>query len=215
MRTDSTRISDTAKAEAVTYIEGKYGKEYIATEIKQTKKASNAQDAHEAIRPTSTMRTPDELKAVLSRDQLRLYRLIWERFIASQMAPAVLDTVAVDLQNGDVLFRANGSQVKFAGFMKLYIEGTDDQTEETTKLLPEMEIGDQVKSLEIEPKQHFTQPPPRYSEARLVKTMEELGIGRPSTYAPTLDTIQRRGYVVLDAKRFMPTESRRSYTNSY
>ncbi|KMY29528.1 DNA topoisomerase I [Lysinibacillus xylanilyticus] len=206
MRTDSTRISDTAKTEANAYIESKYGKEFISTESKQAKKASNAQDAHEAIRPTSTMRTPDELKAVLSRDQLRLYRLIWERFIASQMAPAVLDTVAVDLQNGDVLFRANGSQVKFAGFMKLYIEGTDDQTEETTKLLPEMEVGDQVKSLEIEPKQHFTQPPPRYSEARLVKTMEELGIGRPSTYAPTLDTIQRRGYVVLDAKRFMPTE---------
>lgn len=206
MRTDSTRISETAKAEAVSYIETKYGREYISTETKQAKKASNAQDAHEAIRPTSTMRTPDELKTVLSRDQLRLYRLIWERFIASQMAPAVLDTVAVDLQNNDALFRANGSQVKFAGFMKLYIEGTDDQTEETTKLLPEMEIGDQVTSLEIEPKQHFTQPPPRYSEARLVKTMEELGIGRPSTYAPTLDTIQRRGYVVLDAKRFMPTE---------
>ncbi|KOS62649.1 type I DNA topoisomerase [Lysinibacillus agricola] len=206
MRTDSTRISDTAKTEAMAYIESKYGKEYISTETKQTKKASNAQDAHEAIRPTSTMRAPEELKAVLSRDQLRLYRLIWERFIASQMAPAVLDTVAVDLQNGDVLFRANGSQVKFAGFMKLYIEGTDDQTEETTKLLPDMAVGDQVKSLEIEPKQHFTQPPPRYSEARLVKTMEELGIGRPSTYAPTLDTIQRRGYVVLDAKRFMPTE---------
>ncbi|MFJ7404847.1 MULTISPECIES: type I DNA topoisomerase [unclassified Lysinibacillus] len=206
MRTDSTRISETAKTEAVSYIETKYGKEYISTETKQVKKASNAQDAHEAIRPTSTMRTPDELKTVLSRDQLRLYRLIWERFIASQMSPAVLDTVAVDLQHGDVLFRANGSQVKFAGFMKLYIEGTDDQTEETTKLLPEMEIGDQVKSLEIEPKQHFTQPPPRYSEARLVKTMEELGIGRPSTYAPTLDTIQRRGYVVLDTKRFMPTE---------
>jgi len=206
MRTDSTRISETAKTEAITFIESKYGKEYIATEIKQTKKASNAQDAHEAIRPTSTIRTPDELKAVLSRDQLRLYRLIWERFIASQMAPAILDTVAVDLQNGDVSFRANGSQVKFAGFMKLYIEGTDDQTEETTKLLPEMEIGDLVKSLEIEPKQHFTQPPPRYSEARLVKTMEELGIGRPPTYAPPLDTIQRRGYVVLDANRFMPTE---------
>jgi len=206
MRTDSTRISETAKTEAVSYIETKYGKEYISTETKQAKKASNAQDAHEAIRPTSTMRTPEELKTVLSRDQLRLYRLIWERFIASQMAPAVLDTVAVDLQHGDVLFRANGSQVKFAGFMKLYIEGTDDQAEETTKLLPEMEVGDKVKSLEIEPKQHFTQPPPRYSEARLVKTMEELGIGRPSTYAPTLDTIQRRGYVVLDAKRFMPTE---------
>ncbi|MEK4228720.1 type I DNA topoisomerase [Solibacillus sp. FSL H8-0538] len=206
MRTDSTRISDTAKAEAVSYIEGKYGKEYVATEVKQTKNKANAQDAHEAIRPTSAMLTPEELKAVLSRDQLRLYRLIWDRFIASQMSSAILDTVTVDLQNEDVLFRANGSQVKFAGFMKLYIEGTDDQTEETNKLLPEMAIGDKVKTLEIEPKQHFTQPPPRYSEARLVKTLEELGIGRPSTYAPTLDTIQKRGYVQLDAKRFVPTE---------
>ncbi|MEG0439827.1 MAG: type I DNA topoisomerase [Solibacillus sp.] len=206
MRTDSTRISDTARAEAVAYIDGKYGEAFIAQEVKQPKKKANAQDAHEAIRPTSAMRTPEELKAILSRDQLRLYRLIWERFIASQMASAVLDTVTVDLQNADVLFRANGSQVKFPGFMKLYIEGTDDQAEETTKLLPEMEVGDQVKSLEIEPKQHFTQPPPRYSEARLVKALEELGIGRPSTYAPTLDTIQKRGYVQLDAKRFVPTE---------
>lgn len=206
MRTDSTRISETAKAEAMQYIDTKYGKDYIATEPKQAKKQSNAQDAHEAIRPTSAMRTPDELKAVLSRDQLRLYRLIWERFIASQMAPAILDTVSVDLLNENVKFRANGSHVKFPGFMKLYIEGTDDQTEETTKLLPEMEIGDKVKTVSIEPKQHFTQPPPRYSEARLVKTLEELGIGRPSTYAPTLDTIQKRGYVQLDAKRFVPTE---------
>ena len=206
MRTDSTRISDTAKAEAISYIEGKYGKDYVVGEVKQAKKQANAQDAHEAIRPTSAMRTPDELKAVLSRDQLRLYRLIWERFIASQMAPAVLDTVTVDLQNEGVQFRANGSHVKFPGFMKLYIEGTDDQTEETTKLLPEMVVGDKVKTLNIEPKQHFTQPPPRYSEARLVKTLEELGIGRPSTYAPTLDTIQKRGYVQLDAKRFFPTE---------
>ena len=206
MRTDSTRISDTAKAEAIGYIEGKYGKDYVVGEVKQAKKQANAQDAHEAIRPTSAMRTPDELKAVLSRDQLRLYRLIWERFIASQMAPAVLDTVTVDLQNEGVQFRANGSHVKFPGFMKLYIEGTDDQTEETTKLLPEMIVGDKVKTLNIEPKQHFTQPPPRYSEARLVKTLEELGIGRPSTYAPTLDTIQKRGYVQLDAKRFVPTE---------
>ncbi|MER1984747.1 MAG: type I DNA topoisomerase [Solibacillus sp.] len=206
MRTDSTRISETAKTEANSYIETKYGKEFIATETKQPKNKAKAQDAHEAIRPTSALRTPDELKAILSRDQLRLYRLIWERFIASQMASAVLDTVTVDLQNTDVQFRANGSQVKFAGFMKLYIEGTDDQAEETTKLLPEMEIGDKVKSLEIEPKQHFTQPPPRYSEARLVKTLEELGIGRPSTYAPTLDTIQKRGYVQLDNKRFVPTE---------
>lgn len=206
MRTDSTRISDTAKTEAISYIEGKYGKDYVVGEVKQAKKQANAQDAHEAIRPTSAMRTPDELKAVLSRDQLRLYRLIWERFIASQMAPAVLDTVTVDLRNEGVQFRANGSHVKFPGFMKLYIEGTDDQTEETTKLLPEMIVGDKVKTLNIEPKQHFTQPPPRYSEARLVKTMEELGIGRPSTYAPTLDTIQKRGYVQLDAKRFVPTE---------
>ena len=206
MRTDSTRISETAKSEAISYIETKYGKDFVALEQKQAKTKANAQDAHEAIRPTSAMRTPDELKTILSRDQLRLYRLIWERFIASQMAPAVLDTVTVDLQNNDVLFRANGSQVKFAGFMKLYIEGTDDQTEETNKLLPEMKVGDKVKSLEIEPKQHFTQPPPRYSEARLVKSLEELGIGRPSTYAPTLDTIQKRGYVQLDAKRFVPTE---------
>ena len=206
MRTDSTRISDTAKAEVIDYIEKKYGKDYVVSEVKQAKKQTNAQDAHEAIRPTSTMRTPEELKAVLSRDQLRLYRLIWDRFVASQMAPAVLDTVTVDLENEGVQFRANGSHVKFPGFMKLYIEGSDDQTEETTKLLPVMEIGDKVKSLEIEPKQHFTQPPPRYSEARLVKTLEELGIGRPSTYAPTLDTIQKRGYVQLDAKRFVPTE---------
>ena len=206
MRTDSTRISDTAKTEARSYIESKYGKDFIAHDVKPVKTKANAQDAHEAIRPTSAMRAPEELKAVLSRDQLRLYRLIWERFIASQMASAVLDTVTADLQNNDVMFRANGSQVKFAGFMKLYIEGTDDQTEEENKLLPEMVIGDKVKALEIEPKQHFTQPPPRYSEARLVKTLEELGIGRPSTYAPTLDTIQKRGYVQLDAKRFVPTE---------
>ncbi|HJH10738.1 MAG TPA: type I DNA topoisomerase [Metalysinibacillus jejuensis] len=206
MRTDSTRVSDTAKTEAVAYINDKYGEEFIATAERQTKKATNSQDAHEAIRPTSIMRAPEAVKAVLSRDQLRLYRLIWERFIASQMAPAVLDTVSVDLQQGDVVFRANGSQVKFPGFMKVYIEGSDDQKEEKATYLPEMVEGDIVKAETIEPKQHFTQPPPRFSEARLVKTMEELGIGRPSTYAPTLDTIQRRGYVTLDAKRFIPTE---------
>lgn len=206
MRTDSTRISDAAKAEATQYILDKYGKDYVAGEVKKSKKQTNAQDAHEAIRPTSVMRTPEELKDVLSRDQLRLYRLIWDRFVASQMAPAILDTVTVDLKNSDCIFRANGSQLKFSGFMKVYIEGTDDQTEETTKLLPEMEVGDKIKSIEIEPKQHFTQPPPRYTEARLVKELEELGIGRPSTYAPTLDVIQRRGYVQLDSKRFVPTE---------
>ncbi|HEY9570297.1 MAG TPA: type I DNA topoisomerase, partial [Metalysinibacillus sp.] len=154
MRTDSTRVSDTAKTEAVAYINDKYGEEFVATTERQTKKATNSQDAHEAIRPTSTMRSPETLKTVLSRDQLRLYRLIWERFIASQMAPAVLDTVSVDLQQGDVVFRANGSQVKFPGFMKVYIEGSDDQKEEKSTYLPDMAEGDIVKATEIEPKQH-------------------------------------------------------------
>lgn len=206
MRTDSTRVSEAAKAEAMQYIYDQYGKEYVAGEIQKVKKQPAAQDAHEAIRPTSVMRTPEQLKDVLTRDQLRLYRLIWDRFVASQMAPAVLDTVTVELKNSDCIFRANGSQVKFSGFMKVYVEGTDDQTEETTKMLPDLQVGDKIKSVEINPKQHFTQPPPRYTEARLVKELEELGIGRPSTYAPTLDVIQRRGYVQLDNKRFVPTE---------
>ncbi|AYC29230.1 type I DNA topoisomerase [Paenisporosarcina cavernae] len=206
MRTDSTRVSDTAKTDAKSYLEEAYGKEYIGNATHASKKSAKAQDAHEAIRPTSVMRHPDTLKNVLSRDLHRLYKLIWERFIASQMAPAVLDTVAVDLENNGVVFRANGSQVKFAGFMKLYVEGNDDQVEEKDRILPVMVEGDVVKKIDLDPKQHFTQPPPRYSEARLVKTLEELGIGRPSTYAPTLDTIQKRGYVALDAKRFVPTE---------
>ncbi len=208
MRTDSTRISDTAKEEAKTFIETMYGEEFIPTEKKETKSKSNAQDAHEAVRPTSVERTPAAMKQYLSRDQLRLYKLIWERFVASQMAPAILDTVAVDLMNNDYKFRANGSQVKFPGFMKVYIEGNDDASEQPTdeKMLPELTEEEKLNSEAIEPKQHFTQPPPRYSEARLVKTLEELGIGRPSTYAPTLDTIQKRGYVTLDARRFVPTE---------
>ncbi|WP_144509269.1 type I DNA topoisomerase [Bacillus sp. FJAT-22090] len=205
MRTDSTRISDTAKADAQEFIKQEYGSEFITTK-KAEKQSKKAQDAHEAVRPTSVLRTPNELKAILSRDLFRLYKLIWERFIASQMAPAILDTVAVDLKNGEAVFRANGSQVKFPGFMKVYVEGSDDQTEDKDKLLPVLEVGDKVNALSIDPKQHFTQPPPRYSEARLVKTLEELGIGRPSTYAPTLDTIQKRGYVALETKRFVPTE---------
>lgn len=205
MRTDSTRISDSAKSEATGYIEGKYGKEFLST-AQAAKSTKKTQDAHEAIRPTSALRTPDEVKSLLSRDQYRLYKLIWERFIASQMASAVLDTVAVDLVNQNVLFRANGSQVKFAGFMKVYVEGSDDQIDDKDKLLPELTEGEKVKAALIDPKQHFTQPPPRYTEARLVKTLEELGIGRPSTYAPTLDTIQKRGYVQLETKRFVPTE---------
>ncbi|MED4282900.1 type I DNA topoisomerase [Priestia megaterium] len=206
MRTDSTRISETAQTEARDYITNAYGNQFVATEKRKEKKNSNAQDAHEAIRPTSALRKPGEVKEFLSRDQYRLYKLVWERFVASQMAPAIMDTMAVDLENGDVTFRANGSKVKFPGFMKVYVEGNDDQVEEKENLLPDLEEGEVAYSKDIDEKQHFTQPPPRYTEARLVKTLEELGIGRPSTYAPTLDTIQKRGYVALDNKRFVPTE---------
>ncbi|MCE7794616.1 type I DNA topoisomerase [Salipaludibacillus sp. CUR1] len=206
MRTDSTRLSDTAKNEAKDYIETHYGKEYHNTSKSKSKQSSNSQDAHEAVRPTSVMKDPKAVKSYLSRDQYRLYKLIWERMVASQMAPAVMDTMAVDLTNNGVMFRANGSKLKFAGFMKVYIEGNDEGKEEKDRLLPAMEEGDSTISEKIEPNQHFTQPPPRYTEARLVRTMEELGIGRPSTYAPTLDTIQRRGYVALEDKRFIPTE---------
>lgn len=206
MRTDSTRVSDTAVNEVGEYIKSQYGESYVQSQKRKEKKSTNAQDAHEAIRPTSTLRTPKSVKEYLGRDQLRLYKLIWERFVASQMAPAVLDTMTVELDNNGVIFRANGSKVKFPGFMKVYIEGNDDNKKEEDRILPDLKEGSTVESKDIEPNQHFTQPPPRYTEARLVKTLEEKGIGRPSTYAPTLDTIQRRGYVALDNKRFVPTE---------
>ena len=206
MRTDSTRISETAQEEAKQYIEQTYGEEYTRKEKRAIKKDKKAQDAHEAIRPTSVFKDPKMVKGYLSRDQLRLYKLIWERMVASEMAPAIMDTMTVDIEQNGVQFRATGSKVKFAGFMKVYIEGNDDGKKEEDRLLPNLEEGQKVEKIEIEPNQHFTQPPPRYTEARLVKTMEELGIGRPSTYAPTLDTIQRRGYVALEDKRFIPTE---------
>ncbi|MGG0790217.1 MULTISPECIES: type I DNA topoisomerase [Bacillaceae] len=206
MRTDSTRISDVAKEEVHTFIQNNYGKDYVQVEQRKEKKQTNAQDAHEAVRPTSTLREPGVVKEFLSRDQFRLYKLIWERFVSSQMSSAVMDTMSIDLHNEDVIFRANGSKIKFPGFMKVYVEGSDDSVEEKENALPDVKKGDQFFSKDIEPKQHFTQPPPRYTEARLVKTLEELGIGRPSTYAPTLDTIQKRGYVTLDNKRFIPTE---------
>ncbi|WP_077309603.1 type I DNA topoisomerase [Terribacillus halophilus] len=205
MRTDSTRISNTAKEESANFIKETYGEEFLGAGAK-AKKTEGAQDAHEGIRPTSAFRHPDSVKAILSRDQFRLYKLIWERFIASQMSQAVLDTMTVHLINEGVEFRATGSKVKFKGFMKVYVEGNDDNKDEKDKMLPNLEEGMQVKAEEITPNQHFTQPPPRYTEARLVRTMEEQGIGRPSTFAPTLDTIQRRGYVTLDNKRFVPTE---------
>ncbi|SEN59515.1 DNA topoisomerase I [Amphibacillus marinus] len=205
MRTDSTRLSETALKDGRAYISEQYGSEYLG-ENRKSKNANNAQDAHEAIRPTAVLREPSTLKSILSRDQYRLYKLIWDRFTASIMAPAVMDTMTVTLTQNGVEFRATGSKIKFKGFMKVYIEGNDDNKQEEYHFLPELEVGMVVDAAQIEPNQHFTQPPPRYTEARLVKTMEEKGIGRPSTYAPTLDTIQRRGYVTLDNKRFIPTE---------
>ncbi|MCM3205123.1 type I DNA topoisomerase [Paenibacillus illinoisensis] len=207
MRTDSTRIAASAQEEAKEYIVGKYGEAFAPeTPRNYSKKAANAQDAHEAIRPTSILRDPDSIKSFMSRDQFRLYKLVWERFVASQMSSAVLDTLSVDIAAGDTIFRAAGSKVRFQGFMKVYVEGNDDGTTEEDRLLPPLKNGDRLEKQEIEPKQHFTQPPPRYTEARLVRTLEELGIGRPSTYAPTLETIQKRGYVAIEEKKFMPTE---------
>ncbi|MFW5435135.1 type I DNA topoisomerase [Paenibacillus apiarius] len=207
MRTDSTRIAPSAQEEAGEYIKEQYGDAFVPETPRQyVKKAANAQDAHEAIRPTSILRSPEQMKPFLSRDQLRLYKLVWERFVASQMTSAVMDTMTVDIQAGTTIFRANGSKVRFPGFMKVYVEGSDDGTVEDDKFLPPLVAGDKMKQEQIEPKQHFTQPPPRYTEARLVKTLEELGIGRPSTYAPTLETIQKRGYVAIEEKKFVPTE---------
>ena len=179
MRTDSTRISDTAIEAAKTFIGETYGEEYLRTEARKDKKQKGAQEAHEAVRPSRLDKSPTEIKKYLSRDQFRLYKLIWERFIASQMAPAVLDTMRVDLSNNNVNFRANGSKIKFNGFMKVYVEGSDDGTDEKENILPDMKEGETVKSVTVDPRQHFTQPPPRYTEARLVKTLEEIGIGRP------------------------------------
>jgi DNA topoisomerase-1 len=207
MRTDSTRISQVAQEEALAFIRDNYGAAYAPETPRQyTKKNSSAQDAHEAIRPTSVLRLPDDVKPYLSRDQYRLYKLIWDRFVASQMTSAVLDTMSVEIRAGHAEFRANGSKIKFHGFMKVYVEGSDDDPADEEGFLPPLREGDKLQPKGVEPKQHFTQPPPRYTEARLVRTLEEKGIGRPSTYAPTLETIQKRGYVALEDKKFVPTE---------
>lgn len=206
MRTDSKRISDGAKQEATDFIERTYGKNYAAHSNKKLKNAQGAQDAHEAIRPTSAMRTPEEIEKYLDKDQMKLYRLIWSRFVASQMKPAILDTVKATLEQNNVIFVANGSKVKFKGFMEVYVEGRDDGKKDKENVLPELASGDVVQSEDITPNQHFTQPPARFSEATLIRTLEENGVGRPSTYAPTLQTIQKRYYVKLTQKRFEPTE---------
>ncbi len=201
MRTDSTRISNTAQNELVDFIEETYGKEYIGTK-KKAKQKKGAQDAHEAIRPTSVKRTPESIKKYLSKDQFRLYQLIWTRFVASQMKPAVFNTLRVDLLQNGVIFRANGSQLEFDGYQKVY----KDLGKQKDNILPDLEKGEAIDLVKLDPKQHFTQPPARYSEATMVKKLEELGIGRPSTYAPTLNTLRRRYYVTMKAKRFEPTE---------
>ncbi|WP_262314614.1 type I DNA topoisomerase [Lacticaseibacillus parakribbianus] len=204
MRTDSTRVSSVAKTETSHFIHEQYGEAYAAVKIRQGKLQEGAQDAHEAIRPTSTNRTPKSLEPVLDKDQMRLYSLIWSRFVASEMTPAVIDTVQVTLQQGAATFRANGSQTKFEGFTKLYVSSRDADTKDN--LLPELEVGDAATLVKTDPAQHFTQPPARFSEANLVKALEENGVGRPSTYAPTIETIKKRYYVKITAKRFEPTE---------
>ncbi len=222
MRTDSTRISDGARDAARAFIDQTYGPEYYGG-ARQFKLREGAQDAHEAVRPTSVTRTPDSLSSVLKRDELRLYQLIWERFVASQMAAAVYDQTSVDIAavpvRGDAryLFRATGSVLKFAGYTALYEEGKDDGADDKPAaaakgnkavrvMLPALERDDALDKQAVEPKQHFTEPPPRFTEATLVKSLEENGIGRPSTYSSIVETIQARQYVEQVERRFAPTE---------
>lgn len=199
MRTDSTRISPVAQGQAADFITERFGPQYSKHGSK-AKNASGAQDAHEAIRPSNVFQTPESIAQYLDKDQLKLYTLIWNRFVASQMTPAVFDTMAIRLSQNGVIFSANGSQIKFDGYMAVYNDA------DKNKILPDMAVGDTVVRSSTKPEQHFTQPPARYSEATLIKTLEENGVGRPSTYAPTIETIQKRYYVKLAAKRFEPTE---------
>ena len=199
MRTDSTRISPVAQNEAAAFITERFGEKY-SKHGSRIKNSSGAQDAHEAIRPSSVFNTPENIAKYLDKDQLKLYTLIWNRFVASQMTAAVFDTMSVKLEQNSVQFAASGSQVKFDGYLVIYNDS------DKNKMLPETEKGDIVKRVNTNPEQHFTQPPARYSEATLIKTLEENGVGRPSTYAPTIETIQKRYYVKLVSKRFEPTE---------
>ena len=209
MRTDSTRISDEARNAAKKHIVKEYGENYYENRYYKTNK--DAQDAHEAIRPTYIELEPDEIKSSLTPDQYKLYKLVYNRFIASQMAQAIYDTVAVDIKANEYNFKANGQTLKFKGFMALYVESEDNVKEDKKKkqedeTLPELEINEEVIKKEINPKQSFTEPPPRYTEASLVKALEEKGIGRPSTYSPTITTILERRYIEKVQKQLMPTE---------
>ncbi len=204
MRTDSTRISEEARAMAKTVITQKYGASYYENRYYKTK--SNAQDAHEAIRPTYIDLEPENIKEFLTPDQYKLYRLIYNRFIASQMAVAVYDTISSDIVVNDYHFKANGQTLKFKGFMVLYVETLEGEKEEENVSIPELKVGQEVKKKKLEPKQSFTQPPARYTEASLVKALEEKGIGRPSTYSPTITTILERRYIQKEQKQLVPTD---------
>ncbi len=205
MRTDSLRISEDAQALARNILKDTYGAEYITKTPRKYKTKKNAQDAHEAIRPTMAELTPAKVKDDLSNDQYKLYKLIWERFMASQMSDAVYDTVSASIDAEKHTFKATGSTLKFAGFTILYVEGTDGEKEKESSL-PELKVGDTPSLKELIPEQHFTLPPSRFTEASLVKTLEEKGIGRPSTYSPTIATIIARGYCVRNKKLLVPTE---------
>lgn len=204
MRTDSLRISDEALSAAHDYIKRSYGDSYALAKPRTFRSKSNAQDGHEAIRPTMIELSPMKIKDSLSADQFKLYKLVWERFIASQMAACVQDTVSADITAGEHLFKASGFSVRFDGYTRLYTETQDNDEEQGTNL-PRLEEGEQLNLKELKPGQHFTQPPPRYTEATLIRELEENGIGRPSTYAPTLSTILQRGYVEREGKALKPT----------
>ncbi|HHY31998.1 MAG TPA: type I DNA topoisomerase [Firmicutes bacterium] len=206
IRTDSVRVAVEAEQAARAFIAKEYGSEFVPDHPRRYRAKATSQDAHEAIRPTSVSRLPDQVKSHLTRDQYKLYKLIWERFIASQMESAVVDAVSVDVQAKAYTFRATGSRIVFPGFILVYQEATDNADKEDEASLPELSEGDALALVRLEPAQHFTEPPPRYTEASLVKALEENGIGRPSTYAPIIDTILRRGYVVLEDKKFHPTQ---------
>ena len=205
MRTDSLRISDEAAQGAREYIIGRYGEQYLPEKPRVYKKKTNTQDAHEAIRPTMPSMTPEQVKESLTLDQYKLYKLVWERFTASQMADALLDTVSASIGCGDYTFKASGYSVRFDGFTALY-EESKDVPEEKSPALPELLEGETLKCSDLEPNQHFTQPPARYTEAAIIKALEENGIGRPSTYAPTLTTVIQRGYVEREGKSLAPTQ---------
>ena len=207
IRTDSTRISDDAMAELREAIFERFGSDYLPETPNVYKSRKNAQDAHEAIRPTDANLRPEKLKGLISNDQYKLYKLIYDRFFASQMTPAVYDTMTADITSADdILFRHTSQKLKFAGFTAVYEEGIDDEAVETDNRMPNIAEGECVKLVSATPEQHFTQPPARYTEATLVKALEEKGIGRPSTYAPTIATIIQRGYISREKKRLYPTE---------